>query len=121
MNVDNRLTVVTRGGSSRIVVELHGELDLAAAAQLTTELARSQVTEAAIVIIDVEDLQFIDSAGLRVILGAHQDARGRGQEFALTPGPPQVQRLLAVAGVGDHLQTVSSAEAAVPSESSPSS
>jgi anti-sigma B factor antagonist len=113
MSVDNRLTVVTRGEQGRVVVELHGELDLAGAPLLTEELHRSQVLAAETLVLDLEDLQFLDSAGLRVILAIHEEARGRGQEFALTPGTPQVQRLLTIAGVSDHLQTISSPEAAL--------
>ena len=66
-----------------------------------------------IVVLDLDDVQFIDSAGLRVVLAAHERTAERGQRLALTPGSPQVQRLLSIAGVDGHLQTIASADAAL--------
>ena len=36
------------------------------------------------VVLDLQDLQFVDSAGLRVILAAHERSRHEGKELALT-------------------------------------
>jgi anti-anti-sigma factor len=110
MTVDDRLTIVTRAERDGAILELHGELDLAGAPLLTAELQRGEVARAGAVVLDLQDLQFIDSAGLRVILAKHGDATERGQGFALTQGSPQVQRLLAVAGVSEHLPTIASPE-----------
>jgi anti-anti-sigma regulatory factor len=43
---------------------------------------------------------------LRIILATRERCREREQEFAITPGSDQVQRLLSVTGVGEHLRTV---------------
>jgi len=110
MSVDDRLTIVTRAERDRAILELHGELDLAGAPLLTAELQRGQVAHARAVVLDLQNLQFIDSAGLRVILAKHEDAVVRGQEFALTQGSQQVQRLLSVAGVEEHLRVIASPE-----------
>ena len=59
-------------------------------------------------VLDLQDLQFVDSAGLRVILAAHERSRESGQELALTPGTEQVQRLFTIAGVIDHLRIIAS-------------
>ena len=64
------------------------------------------------VVLDLDDVHFIDSAGLRVVLAAHERKVERGQRLALTPGSPQVQRLFSIAGVSGHLQTIASADAA---------
>jgi anti-sigma B factor antagonist len=109
MSVDERLQVITRLERDRAVLELHGELDLAGAPLLTSEIARAESKAPRTIVLDLEDLQFVDSAGLRVMLAAHQRAVERGTEFAMTPGTPQVQRLLAVAGVTEHMQTIASA------------
>jgi anti-sigma B factor antagonist len=60
------------------------------------------------VVLDLEGLQFVDSTGLRMILSAHERARERGQEFAITPGSPQVRRLLTITRVGEHLRVIDS-------------
>jgi len=90
------------------VVHLDGELDLASAPALTAEIDSPQVAAGAKLVLDLRELQFIDSTGLRTIFTARASARERGQEFAVTEGSAQVQRLLAITGVGDHLRVVGS-------------
>jgi anti-sigma B factor antagonist len=118
MSVDQRLRVEARAAPGRIILELHGELDLAAAPLLADEIERSQA-QAQAVVVDLEDLHFIDSAGLRVILAAHDRAEGSDRDFAVTPGSEQVQRLLKIAGVSDHLRMVASADEPIPHPGGP--
>ena len=92
---------------------LHGELDLTSAPRLQSELESSTVDAAEILVLDLDDVHFIDSAGLRVILAAHERTLERGRRLALTPGSPQVQRLLSIAGVDGRLQTIASTDAAL--------
>ena len=61
-------------------------------------------------VLDLQGLTFLDSTGLRIILSAREQCWRRGQEFAVTPGSQQVQRLLSVTGVGEHLRTLASAD-----------
>jgi anti-sigma B factor antagonist len=89
-----------------VVLALHGELDLLGAPLLEQEIESAEIEASGILVLDLEDLQFIDSAGLRVILATHERSRKHGQEFALTRGTKQVQRLFAIAGVGEHLRIV---------------
>jgi len=90
------------------VMHLEGELDLASAPALKAEMDTPEVASAAKLVLDLRELQFIDSTGLRTIFSARASARGRGQDFAVTQGSAQVQRLLAITGVGDHLRVVGS-------------
>jgi anti-anti-sigma factor len=59
-------------------------------------------------VLDLEDLQFVDSTGLRIILAAHERAQERGDEFAVTRGSRQVQRLLSITRAGEHLRIIES-------------
>jgi anti-sigma B factor antagonist len=111
--VGEQLAIEVRQESDRIVLTLHGELDLASAPQLQSEIESETVDAAEIVVLDLDDVDFIDSAGLRIVLAAHERTAKRGQRLALTPGSPQVQRLLSIAGVDGHLQTIASADAAL--------
>jgi anti-sigma B factor antagonist len=79
--------------------------------RLQSEIELCESEPAGILVLDLEDVQFIDSAGLRVILAAHQRASDRGGRLALTPGSEQVKRLLSIAGVGDRLQMIASPDA----------
>jgi anti-anti-sigma factor len=116
MSVEDRLQIVTRAEADRVIVELHGELDLASAPALAGELARGQVSRAEAVVLDLQDLDFVDSSGLRVILEAHEQAAERGQPFAVTEGSPQVKRLLSIAGVDEHLVVLHSADQSLAQE-----
>jgi anti-sigma B factor antagonist len=97
-------------GPDRVVLRLHGELDLLGAPLLEEEIEKVEADAPAIVVLDLQDLQFVDSAGLRVILAAHERSRGQGKELALTPGSEQVQRLFTIAGVSEHLRIIGSAD-----------
>ena len=103
-----------RNQADAVVVHLDGELDLASAPQFEGELERAEVTAAATLVLDLRDLQFIDSAGLRMIVSAHENARERGQEFAVTRGSEQVQRLLAITRIGEHLRIIDAPEELAP-------
>lgn len=92
------------------VLKLQGELDLASAALLEAEVDRPEVTSAPKLLLDLRDLQFIDSTGLRTLFSAFQRASARGQGFAVTDGSPQVQRLLAITRMGEHMKIVASAQ-----------
>ncbi|MGA2165074.1 MAG: STAS domain-containing protein [Solirubrobacteraceae bacterium] len=112
MIVGEQLTIEVRQEHDRIVLTLRGELDLLGAPRLAGEFESDTVRAAEIVVLDLDEVQFIDSAGLRVVLAGHERALERGQRLALTPGSPQVQRLFSIAGVGGHLHTIASADAA---------
>jgi len=58
------------------------------------------------IVLDLQQLHFIDSTGLRAILTVLERCRARQQQFAITPGSQQVQRLLSVTGVAEHLPTI---------------
>ena len=91
-----------------MILVLRGELDLANAALLQGELDSAEIAPAPMVVLDLQQLEFIDSTGLRVLLTAHERARERGQEFAVTRGSEQVQRLLSITGVNEHLRVIAS-------------
>lgn len=79
-------------------VRATGELDLASAPALAQELSRAIAAGAPRVVLDLTALEFIDSAGLRVVLAGMADARSRGCEMSLLPGPDRVQRVFDLTG-----------------------
>ena len=109
MGAIEQLRIDVREESDRIVVTLAGELDMANAPLLQDAIESAELAAAKTVVLDLQGLTFLDSTGLRIILAAREQCWRRGQEFAVTPGSQQVQRLLSVTGVGEHLRTISSA------------
>jgi anti-sigma B factor antagonist len=108
VGAQEHLRVDARCTDDRIVLHLTGELDLASAPIFERALEDADVASTPLLVLDLDDLKFVDSTGLRVILLAHEGSRGRGQEFAITPGSPQVQRLLSITSVAEHLRVLAS-------------
>jgi anti-sigma B factor antagonist len=104
------LRIDAKRGPGGVVLLLEGELDLAGAPTLDREIGRAEADTDSMVALDLENLSFIDSSGLRVILAAHERAREAGRQFAVTRGSQQVQRLFATAGVDGYLLIVDSSE-----------
>ncbi len=89
-----------------MTLALRGELDMASAELLQRALEGPELQDQPMIVLDLERVDFIDSTGLRIVLMALERCRKRHQEFAITPGSQQVQRLLSVTGLGKHLPTV---------------
>src|SRR5260370_6202496 len=88
----------TRGYGGRVVVVLRGELDLAGAAGTTAALA-ALAARGGEIIIDLAGLEFIDCRGLAALAHVREQARRVGGDVLLAAPQPQVQRILAAAGL----------------------
>ena len=99
-----------RQETDRVVVRLEGELDMANAPLLQAAIEEAALDADSMLVLDLQQLRFIDSTGLRIILWARERCEEEGRELALTPGSQQVQRLLAISGAGEHLRIIASAD-----------
>lgn len=71
----------------------HGELDLASAPELGAQLDRFLTTGAArTVTLDLGELSFIDSTGIRVVVQARRDSEANGSTLRLLRGMPETLR-----------------------------
>jgi anti-sigma B factor antagonist len=92
------------------VIAISGELDLASSAALEDELARVIDSDGELVVLDLRELEFMDSTGLSAVVKAQQRATDAGKRFGLVRGPQQVERLLSLTGVEDRLMIVDTPE-----------
>jgi len=106
VGVVEQLQVDVRREPDRVVFVLVGELDIASAPLLQSAVEDAGVEPNMNVVLDLQGLEFIDSTGLRVILAVRKTCAARGQELAVTRGAQQVERLLAVTGVAEHLRVI---------------
>lgn len=113
MGAQEQLQIGLRQEADRVVVSLTGELDMANAPLLQSAIESEELDAKKTVVLDLQQLTFVDSTGLRIILSARELCWRRGQEFAITPGSQQVQRLLSVTGVGEHLRTIATPDGVV--------
>lgn len=86
-----RVHVSPRAGE--IVVEAIGELDLHSADTLEREVGRLHADGHDRIVVDLRAVEFIDSTGLRLLIGLHRDAQREGRSLGLIPGPRPVQRI----------------------------
>lgn len=84
----------------RVVLSLHGELDIAALPELDVQIERAAVQSTARVVLDLRGLTFIDGTGVRAVLGA---ALLLGQRLTVYPGPPAVHRVFELTDATDVL------------------
>ena len=95
------------------VIALTGELDVAGSAALEHELERvsADVAPTALVL-DLSELDFMDSTGLRLVVTADQRSREEGRQFALVRGKEDVQRVFEITRMTDRLRFLDTAEEA---------
>jgi anti-anti-sigma factor len=77
----------------RQTIALAGEFDLATADGVQRELEHVEATDARIIVLDLRELEFIDSSGLQVIVMAHRRQAGR---LIVVKGSQRVQRVFEV-------------------------
>jgi anti-sigma B factor antagonist len=104
-----RAELMRRGET--VVVVASGEIDLASADELEARL-RDARTSSGRVVLDLRRVGFIDCAGLSRILELQRAARETGCDFALIPGPSQVQRLFLITGTFLALRFIDPSEVA---------
>lgn len=82
---------------------LSGELDMHAAATLEACLHQVCASGASSLIMDLSQLTFMDSTGVRMTLLARQLCAQQECEFLLIQGPSQIRLLFEVTGLLNHL------------------
>jgi anti-sigma B factor antagonist len=84
-------------------VVLHGEADLAARAEFQSLIDQAVGTESARIVVDLEDLRYLESACLRALLHARSAAEDDGRTLVVHGAAGIVRRVLEVAGVAEIL------------------
>lgn len=91
---------LTRHGYT-LVVKVRGELDLSTSPlfrdKIETELARDENIRH--LVLDLEDVSFIDSSGLGAVLGRYKSISQRGGKLVGVKVPPHLEKLFALSGL----------------------
>lgn len=101
--MQSHFRVEARSQGQAQILAVSGELDLAAAASLEEELDRVLEAGSPVIVVDLKELDFIDSTGLSVLVRAHQRAQESGLELGLVNPGAQVERLLSLTGLAQRL------------------
>ena len=95
------------------VLHVHGEVDLTTVPRLRGELADLLRDGGPHLIVDLDDVGHLDSAGLGVLLGAVRRARAADGDVRFVSTRPGVLRLFAVTGLDEIHPLAASVDAAV--------
>ena len=95
------MTITKKQDADKLTVELQGRLDTATSPQLEAEL-RTSVNGITELIFDLENLDYISSAGLRVLLTAQKVMNKQG-EMKIKNVKPEIMEIFEVTGFVDIL------------------
>lgn len=87
-------------GADPIVITVSGEVDLATAADLERALSEALTgTDATTIEVDLSGVEFMDSAGLRVLVAARKQAEDAGRTLRLRSPHERVRRIIEITGL----------------------
>jgi anti-anti-sigma factor len=98
-----------------VSLTLRGELDISSAPQLEDALAAVEAAKPPVLVIDLRNLEFMDSTGLRSVVSADARAREQGRRLAIVRGPDPVDRIFSVTRLDERLQMIDEPQAALAS------
>jgi anti-anti-sigma factor len=93
-------------GDGAAVLALAGELDISTVADVEAELEALRERDVRRLTLDLRDVAFIDSTGLRLLVTLRHHGEDGGPPLSVVAGPPNVQRILEIAGLADVLDFV---------------
>jgi anti-sigma B factor antagonist len=86
-----------------VVLTLSGELDLASAPELEQRLQEILAESPRRLLLDLNQLTFVDSAGVSVLIRAKKDAEASGCRVVLRRATAQLHRVFSVVGLANWL------------------
>ena len=98
------LEVETSEEPGLVRLALRGELDLSTVSKVEEELRRAEASEPSLLLLDLSELNFLDSTGLRLIVTTDQRAREEGRRVAVVKGPDAVQRVFSITRLDERLE-----------------
>lgn len=78
---------------------LYGEVDMSNVDDVRAALAALRGGGHTEVLVDLTDLRFLAVSGMRALFETHLDLQAEGRRLRVVNAPPQIQRLLMIAGM----------------------
>ena len=96
----------SRRAGDAVHVEVTGELDIATSPRLVDAIRAARDSSAALAVVDLERVSFMDSEGLRALLTARRMAEAEPFRIALARPSRAVRELIELTGTEDLLGLV---------------
>ena len=97
------MEIKTKSEGSKLTIAVSGRIDTVTAPELEAEL---KFGDATCVVIDLENVPYMSSAGLRLLLTAHKTMLASGGELQIANVQPSVKEVLDITGFSDILNLV---------------
>jgi len=111
MPLEESLTYVFQRFDGCVVLRLHGEMDLASAPQIATDLRL--LVEDDHVVGDLTGVSFMDSSGLNALIAGHNHAHNCRTSFRIAGAGEAVIQVLHITGLDRYLHIHASIEDAI--------
>ena len=85
---------------------LKGEIDLSTVEDVESGLRSAIDGGSGAIVLDLREVSFLDSSGLRLMLRLHKDLGEAGRRLVLVQGPRRVARVFELTGAEDQFEIV---------------
>lgn len=97
------MQIKTDVNNRKLVISLSGRLDTITSPQLEEEINRYSLDETETVILNAKELEYISSAGLRLVLMLHKKMAKQGGQLKLINVNDMVMEIFDMIGMSDFL------------------
>ena len=97
------MEIKTSSEGSKLIISVSGRVDTVTAPEFE---AGMKFGDATVVVLDLANVPYMSSAGLRVLLTAHKTMLGKGGELQVSNVQPAVKEVLDLTGFSDLLNLV---------------
>src|SRR3954447_12656689 len=104
----------------QVHLRLRGDLDLYRAPAFDDALVEVEGEKWPTLVLDLRELEFVDSMALRLIMRTQARAQQDGRRLVIVRGPEFLDRVLKLSGLEEHLEIVDEPPSAELSSSEPS-
>jgi anti-anti-sigma factor len=92
--------------TTQVHLRLRGDLDLYNAPALDDALVAVEGEKWPTIVLDLRELQLLDSMALRLIMRTQARAQQDGRRLVLVRGPEFIERIFDISGLREHLEIV---------------
>ena len=110
MVAPNEFSLRTEESEDRLQIVPAGELDLYTSKRFDSAIRAAEEKQPVILILDLRELTFIDSTGIRSLTRAVKRAKKRDVRLVLVRGPEEVQGVFRVCGIEQFFEMVDQPE-----------
>jgi anti-sigma B factor antagonist len=97
------MEIETRPEGDKLTIAVSGRIDTVTAPELESSF---QFGDAACVVLDLANVEYMSSAGLRLLLIAHKTMQGKDGKFLIANARPAVKEVLDITGFSGILNLV---------------